>query len=146
MSDQLTVLAAEAASVDQAATPPAPPRDPPSTAQSAPAPISPRDEAHGLLTFAVGLLGPLYPCLRNVYEEATIARLADVAGPVMAKYNVTAGAFFERWLPEIQFVIVAAPIAAQTVKALRAEAAERRTAAAADVGDASSSSTADGEK
>ncbi|WP_028451228.1 hypothetical protein [Chitinilyticum aquatile] len=82
---------------------------------------NPSIEAECLLKTARELLGPVYPCLRRVYTDETIARIADAAGPVMTKYGWTAGGFFEQWGPEIQLAGVLLPVGIATVSAIKQE-------------------------
>lgn len=92
-------------------------------------PADPASEAADLIRFAVALFVPLYPSLQAVYHDAAQAKLAQAAGPVMAKYGLTMGGLFEKWGPEIQLAIVGVPLAIETGKAMRADNAARLAAA-----------------
>lgn len=94
-------------------------------------PMSPEDEARDLIQFGLSLFAPLYPSLERIYTPDKQARLAAVTGPLMAKYNLSLGAIFEKWGPEINFAIVALPLAAETAKAVKAENAAREAENAA---------------
>ncbi|HYD63319.1 MAG TPA: hypothetical protein VEC35_23385 [Noviherbaspirillum sp.] len=92
-------------------------------------PMSPADEARDLIQFGLSLFAPLYPSLERIYTPDKQERLAQVTGPLMAKYNLSLGAIFEKWGPEINFAIVALPLAAETAKAIKADNAARKAAA-----------------
>jgi len=95
-------------------------------------PMGPEEEAKDLIRFGVGLFAPLYPRLGQVYTEDVQARLAAVTAPLMAKYNLSLGAIFEKWGAEINFAIVAVPLAGETVKAIRLDNADRAAAKKAE--------------
>lgn len=88
-------------------------------------PMGPQEEARDLIKFGVGLFEPLYPRLAQVYTPEVQEKLADVTGPLMAKYNLSLGVIFEKWGAEINFAIVAVPLAGETVKAIRLDNADR---------------------
>ncbi|HJV86925.1 MAG TPA: hypothetical protein VJ698_15775 [Noviherbaspirillum sp.] len=92
-------------------------------------PMKPEDEAKDLIQFGLSLFTPLYPSLARIYTPEKQQRLAEVTGPLMAKYNLSLGAIFEKWGAEINFAIVALPLAAETAKAIKADNAERKAAA-----------------
>lgn len=123
--DLIAAAAADAASVDMPAAAAVP------GAPAAAAPVDHKAEALDLLQFATGLLFPLYPSLEKVYTPAVITKLADASGPLLAKYGLSMEALFGRFGPEIGFAIVAVPLIAPTVAAIRADRAERKAAAAA---------------
>lgn len=88
--------------------------------------VEPDTEARELIRFGVALFVPLYPSLAAVYTEQRQDQLAAVSAPLMAKYNLSLGAIFERWGAEINFALVAFPLAGETLKAIRADNAERK--------------------
>lgn len=92
-------------------------------------PMDPAEEARDLIQFGLSLFIPLYPSLEVIYTQEKQARLAAVTGPLMAKYNLSLGSIFEKWGAEINFAIVALPLAAETAKAVRADNAAREAAA-----------------
>ncbi|MEC4722946.1 hypothetical protein RY831_27685 [Noviherbaspirillum sp. CPCC 100848] len=92
-------------------------------------PMNPADEAKDLIQFGLSLFMPLYPSLEVIYTPEKQERLAAVTGPLMAKYNLSLGSIFEKWGAEINFAIVALPLAAETAKAVRADNAAREAAA-----------------
>jgi hypothetical protein len=83
--------------------------------------IDPSQEARELIRFAATLFFPLYPSLERVYTETRQEQLAQVSAPLMAKYNLSLGAMFERWGAEINFALVAVPLVGETVKAVKAD-------------------------
>lgn len=88
-------------------------------------------EALGLIEFCVTLFAPFYPSLKNVYTAQKQQELAKATVPLVDKYNFTAGAFFEKWGPEIGFAIVAVPLVSDTRKAIKHDIAEKKAAAKA---------------
>lgn len=88
-------------------------------------------EAREVIRFAATLFCPLYPSLARVYTEERQEQLAQVSAPLMQKYGFSLGTLFERWGAEINFAIVALPLAKETAGAIkhdnqvRKEAAER---------------------
>lgn len=122
----LAAAAADTATAEHAAQPSA------TAPAAAPQPVKdPKAEAADLLQFAGGLLFPLYPSLAKVYTPEVIDRLASSAAPLLTKYGVNLEAVFGRFGPEIGFAIVAVPLIAPTVAAIRADRAELQAAAAA---------------
>lgn len=83
----------------------------------------PVEEAKNVIAFAVALFVPLYPSLERVFSEGQQERLAAVSVPLMQKYDISLGGIFERWGPEINFALVAVPMAQATVAAVRADKA-----------------------
>lgn len=131
--DNLSSLKSEAAQIDAEA------HDTPASIVSAPgvteqpaAPVDYADEAHSLLTFAVSMLGPLYPSLNRIYTPETVDKLAAKAGPVMEKYGLTAGGLFEKWKKEIDLAVIAVPLAIATYKGIRADLAAMKERAQQD--------------
>lgn len=129
MNQDIAQLAAEAAAVDAET---APPTLPPAGAEPPALAVDPVAEAADLIRFAVALFVPLYPSLAAVYTEPAQGRLAQAAGPVMAKYGWTMGGLFEKWGPEINLAIVGIPLAIETSKAIRADTVARTAAKPAD--------------
>lgn len=123
--DEVTILAAQASEIDAELLP----QQPAEEAAAAGGPVSTITEAGELIRFAVALFVPLYPSIEGIYTVPNQARLAEVAAPLMEKYGVTMGGIFERWGVEINFLIVAGPVAMETAKAIRHDNAERRKAA-----------------
>ena len=100
--DQLAGLAAE---VDQLAAPPAgAEREPP------PPPVDHVAEARALVDMTAALGSMLWPSLEKVWTDPTRAKLAEAAGPLLAKYSITAGSLFAEWEAEIRFALVAVPV------------------------------------
>lgn len=85
-------------------------------------------EARDLIGFGVTLFAPLYPSLAAVYTPEKQERLAAVSVPLMQKYNITFAGLFEKWGAEINFAIVAVPLAGETLRACRADNAARKEA------------------
>lgn len=118
--DEIKALEGQAAALDAeiiAANAPAPGAG----AAVGPPPCDPLAEARDLIKFTVTLLSPLYPSIARIYTDATQERLAVVTGPLMAKYGLTLAGLFEKWGPEINFAIVALPLAMETAKGMRAD-------------------------
>jgi hypothetical protein len=86
-------------------------------------------EAKSVIAFCVALFVPMYPSLGRVYTEEAQEVLAGVAVPLMQKYDLSLGGFFEKWGPEINFAIVAFPLGQATLAAVRADNAARAEAA-----------------
>lgn len=86
-------------------------------------------EAQGLIDFVFHGVSPVYPSIAPIYPPEVRARLAATAAPLMEKYNLTLGAIFEKWAKEIAFGMVALPLIAPTVQAIRADRAAARKAA-----------------
>ena len=124
----LAALVNEAAALDTAAAPPAAPGAPGEPA--APPPPDYQAEALDLVEFAVEALVPLYPSLAAVYTKEKQTKLAAAAGNLMAKYQVNLVDLL-RWLPELQFAIIALPLATASYAAIRADIATMRAAEAA---------------
>ena len=124
----LAALVTEAAAIDQAAAPAAAPGAP--GAAAAPLPPDYQAEALDLVEFAVEALVPLYPSLAAVYTKEKQTKLATAAGNLMAKYQVNLVDLL-KWLPELQFAIVALPLATASYAAIRADIATMRAADAA---------------
>jgi hypothetical protein len=92
-------------------------------------PMDASTEARELIRFATALFFPLYPSLARIYTEPRQEQLAVVSAPLMAKYGLSLGAIFERWGAEINFALVALPLAGETVKAIKADNQARKEAA-----------------
>lgn len=93
-----------------------------------PAGIDYGGEARALLDFVVSGVAPVYPSIAPIYPDEVRARLAVSLGALMAKYGLTLGDIFKQWAPEIQFAMVALPLVAPTVAAIRADRAAARKA------------------
>lgn len=123
MQQDLKDLAGEADLIDSQAAPvSAEPAQPAATVAA----TDPAAEAGDVIRFGVALFVPLYPSLATVYSDAQQERLAQATAPLLAKYGITMGGLFERWGPEINFLIVAGPLAMETAKAIRLDSAARR--------------------
>lgn len=122
MSDEINQLKNEAEAVDAEFIP----AGESSSAEQATAALDYRAEAKGLIDFAVTLFVPLFPSLDAVYTEQARGNLANVSAPLMEKYGWSMGSIFEKWGAEINFAMIAVPLAIQTNKAIRADMAERR--------------------
>ena len=88
-------------------------------------------EAKSVIAFCVALFVPMYPSLERVYTDDAQDVLARVAVPLMQKYDLSLGGFFEKWGPEINFAIVAFPLGQATLAAVRADNAAREATLAA---------------
>lgn len=88
---------------------------------AADAAIDPSKEARELIEFAAGLFFPLSPSLATVYTDEVRERLAEKGAPVLKKYGLNLSALFGRWDAEIGFAIVAVPLIAPTIEAIRAD-------------------------
>lgn len=121
-TENLESLAAEAAALDVApdAAGPGAAAEPEAPAADVPA------EVAALLKTAVGLLTPAFPCLAEIYTDATCRQLGEAAAPVMAKYGVSVGGIFDRWGAEITLAATALPVAAATWKGVKADNAARK--------------------
>lgn len=129
--ENIEQLAAQAAALDGAVLAAENPIVDPDPDPAAAVPPDALSEARDLIGFGVTLFMPLYPSLAAVYTPDRQEKLAAVSVPLMQKYNLTFSGLFEKWGPEINFVIVAGPIAAETIRACRADNAARKAAAEA---------------
>lgn len=120
---EVEIFNAQASEIDAALLPPRPEAE---AEEAAGGTVSTITEAGELIKFAVALFVPLYPSIEAIYAAPQQARLAEVAAPLMEKYGVTMGGIFERWGAEINFLIVAGPMAAETARAIRRDNAERK--------------------
>lgn len=125
MSDELNQLKNEAAAVDAEYIP----AGEASAEEQATAALDYRAEAKGLIDFALALFVPLFPSLGAVYSETARVNLANVSAPLMEKYGWNMGSIFENWGAEINFAMIAVPLAIHTNQAIQADMAERRAAA-----------------
>jgi hypothetical protein len=118
-TESLESLAAEAGALDAAADAAAPvaAAEPEAPAADVPA------EVAALLKTVTGMLTPAFPCLAEIYTDATCRALGEAAAPVMAKYGVSVGGIFDRWGAEITLAAVALPVGAATWKGVKAELA-----------------------
>lgn len=85
-------------------------------------------EAREVIRFATTLFFPLYPSLARVYTEERQEQLAQVSAPLMQKYGLSLGMLFERWGAEINFAIVALPLAKETASAIKHDNQVRKEA------------------
>lgn len=92
-------------------------------------PMDAVQEALGVIQFGTTLFFPLFPSLAAVYTAERQQQLATVSAPLMQKYGLSLGTLFERWGAEINFALVAVPLARETVKAVKADNAARELAA-----------------
>lgn len=125
MYDELNQLKNEAEAVDAEFIP----AGEAGAAEQATAAMDYRAEAKGLIDFAVTLFVPLFPSLESVYTEPARVNLANVSAPLMEKYGWSMGSIFEKWGAEINFAMIAVPLAIQTNKAITADMAARRAEA-----------------
>lgn len=102
---------------------------PPEAAGPVVVPVDPSEEARGVIAFAVELFTPIYPCLSRICAPERQGRLAVAAVPLMDKYGFTMGSFFEKWGPEINFLLVAGPLVVEVRSAVREERAAAEKAA-----------------
>jgi hypothetical protein len=119
MPDNLDALAAQAAELDAAAAAqPGSPEQP--QPQHEPEPASdPRADLAGLLSTFRELMRPMFPTVANVYDEPTIARVADALAPVFVKHHWSVGELFGLWKEEIMAAFVCVPVAVATVRAMK---------------------------
>ena len=132
-TEDLNGVRAEAAAVDAeviesvaAASPEAAGGEPPQ-----PPVADPVAEARGLVDTLIAVAVPFFPGLDQVYTPEARQRLAEAAGPLMAKYNFTVGGLFDKWKEEINFGFVALPLVLQTVRVITAQRAAAAIAAKA---------------
>jgi len=123
--DELQQLQSQAAALDAELNTPAASLPPPGQtiepAAVEPAAVDPLAEARDLIQFSVTLLAPLYPSVERIYTKDTQEKLAKVSAPLMAKYGLTLSGLFEKWGAEINFALVAIPLALETAKGIRAD-------------------------
>jgi len=118
--DELQQLQSQAAALDAELNTPAASLPPPGQTVE-PATVDPLAEARDLIQFSVTLLAPLYPSVERIYTKDTQEKLAKVSAPLMAKYGLTLSGLFEKWGAEINFALVAIPLALETAKGIRAD-------------------------
>lgn len=119
-TENLDDLAAAAAAIEAEAAPPAVQPE----AEAAPA-ADVAGEVAALLKTAAAMLTPAFPCLAEIYTDATCRQLGEAAAPVMAKYGVSVGGLFDRWGAEITLGAVALPVALATYQGVKADLASR---------------------
>lgn len=78
-----------------------------------------------ILALAVPLLGKLYPCIEDIYDDTTCDQVAGTLGPVLTKYGIDLGDMGTKWGPEIAAVMVCGPVAFATYKGIMADIASR---------------------
>lgn len=118
-TETLADLANEAAAVEAAAAPAAAPD------ADAPPPADVPAEVAALVKMVAGMLTPAFPCLAEIYNEATCQQLGAAAAPVMDKYGLSVGGLFDRWGAEITLAAVALPVGLATMKGVKADIAAR---------------------
>lgn len=79
-----------------------------------------------ILALAVPILGKLYPCLVDIYDDSTCDNVAATLGPVLTKYNIDLGDMGAKWGPEIAAVMVCGPVAFATYQGIMADIASRK--------------------
>lgn len=119
MSDEISLLAAEAAAVDAAAQPAAPAEAAP--LPGAPKPVDPLTEARGVIGFICISACAVFPCLAPIYTEEKREQLAQVTAPLLEQYGVDLGGIMGKYGNWINFAMVAAPLASQTYQAMQAQ-------------------------
>lgn len=88
-------------------------------------------DVEGLLLMAVGMLGPMFPKLANVWTPETCNRVAAATVPVLIKRGWIPD--FGAWGPEIMLCIAVAPLVGPTADALKLQAEPKKPAAPAQV-------------
>lgn len=78
-----------------------------------------------ILALAVPVLGKLYPCLIDIYDDTTCEQVAGTLGPVLTKYGIDLGDLGGKWGPEIAAIMVCGPVAFATYKGIMADIASR---------------------
>lgn len=91
----------------------------------APAVVTPEQEAAAMIEIVLSLVEPVYPMLKIVYTPEARERLARAAGPLMKKYNFSLSGL-EKWKEEIDFALVALPLAIKTIEAIKISNAIRQ--------------------
>lgn len=116
LPDELRQLQAEAIALE--------PTTPEAPGESAPAALAVDHvaEAKAVIDMGAELLGMVGPKTESALTEDRRQKIANAAGPLMAKYGLTLGVLFERWGAEINFlfalVVVGKPIAAAVISDL----------------------------
>lgn len=87
------------------------------------APADDLAEARAVIALLCSVGTALFPFLAPIYTAPTQERLATVAAPLMRKHGLTAGGLFARYREEIEFAMVALPLAGATYQAFRAHRA-----------------------
>lgn len=116
-------ILAQAAALDAAS---APAGDIPGSVTVQPG-ISPEkiaSDIEGLLLMAVGMLGPMFPKLANVWTPETCNRVAAATAPVLIKRGWIPD--FGAWGPEIMLCIAVAPLVGPTADALKLQAEPKK--------------------
>lgn len=129
VATELEAMTNEAAALDFEIGPEPAQSAAPGVGQGAPVgPGSEVEELAAVLTLCATVLSPALPYVGAIYTPETCQRLAGAAVPVLSKYGMTVGGMFDKWGAEVGLLVVAAPVAVQTVAAHRqwkAEQAER---------------------
>lgn len=124
-TENLEALAAEAGALDAPEAEAGPGAQPAPEAQAVDMPA----EVAALLKTAAAILTPAFPCLAEIYTEATCRQLGEAAAPVMDKYGLSVGGLFDRWGAEITLAATALPVAVATWHGVKADLAARRAPA-----------------
>lgn len=81
-------------------------------------------DVEGLLLLAVGMLGPMFPKLANVWTPQTCNKVAAAAAPVLIKRGWIPD--FGAWGEEVMLCIVVAPLLSPTADALKLQAEPKK--------------------
>lgn len=85
-------------------------------------------EIGGMLTLFVGMVGPLFPSLKEIYTEQSIAAVSGAAAAVCDKHGFLQGGIGGKYGEEIMLLIVAGPMAYATYTGIAGDLAARRAA------------------
>lgn len=121
---ELEAMAGEAAALDVEMGP-EPVQAPGGGPEAAPGFGGEVEELAAVLTLCSTVVAPALPYVAAIYTPEVCRRLAGAAVPVLNKYGLTVGGMFDKWGPEVGLLVVAAPVAIQTVAAHKQWKAEQ---------------------
>lgn len=84
------------------------------------------DELAGLVTVAVGILGPVFPSLPRIYTQEVTRAAATATAAVCEKHGWLSAGVMGKWGEEIAAGAILLPLAYQTAQGVRADLAARR--------------------
>jgi hypothetical protein len=93
---------------------------------TAPAPIDYTKEAAEFVQFAAGLVVVPWPSLRLVYTDENCKKISERLGAVFEKYQVTTGALFGKYGPELMLAFTVVQLARPTLDAIRHDNAQAK--------------------
>lgn len=85
-------------------------------------------ELGGVITMAVGMLGPMFPSVQGIYTPEVITAVSGSVAAVCEKHGWMQDGLMGRYGEEIACVAVVGPVAFATYKGIQADIAARKPA------------------